>query len=65
MAHNSCDGHVGCIVWPTIAGPRENLGASSRSLAPEAGVQGVQAHPQKFLFGENPGKIRGNLGRMV
>ena len=27
----------------------------------EAGVQGVQAHPQKFWFVENPGKIRENL----
>ena len=28
------------------------------------GVQGVQAHPQNFLFGENSGKIRGNLGKI-
>jgi len=25
---------------------------------------GVQAHPQKFWFVENPGKIRGNLGKI-
>ena len=33
------------------------------SVVQEAGVQGVQAHPQKFWFGENPGKIHGNLGK--
>jgi len=27
-------------------------------------VQGVQAHPQKFRFGKNPGKIRGILGKI-
>jgi len=43
----------------------------SDSLVQEAGVQGVQAHPQNFWFGENPGKITwnpgkicGNLGKM-
>jgi len=30
----------------------------------EAGVKGVQAHPQKFWFDENPGKICKNLGKM-
>jgi len=34
------------------------------SVVQEAGVQGVQAHPQKFWFGENPGKIHGNLGKI-
>ena len=28
------------------------------------GIQGGQAHPQNFWFGENPGKICGNLGKM-
>jgi len=28
------------------------------------GVKGVQAHPQKFWFGENPGKICGNLDKI-
>jgi len=26
--------------------------------------RGVQARPQKFWFGENPEKIRGNLGKI-
>jgi len=33
-------------------------------LTAVGGVQGVQAHPQNFWFGENPGKICGNLGKM-
>ena len=27
-------------------------------------MQGVQAHPQKFWFGENPGKIPRTLGKI-
>ena len=34
------------------------------TVVEEAGVQGVQAHPQKFWFVEKPGKIRENLGKI-
>ena len=34
------------------------------SLVQEAGVQGVQAHPQKFWFDVNPGKILQNQGKI-
>jgi len=43
----------------------------SGAVIQEARVQRVQAHPQKFRFGENPGKIpenpdkiSGNLGKI-
>ena len=32
MAHGSCDGHVGYIVWPRIAGSRKILGMPSWCL---------------------------------
>jgi len=35
-----------------------------RLLVQEAGFQGVRPHRQNFWFGENPGKICGNLGKM-
>ena len=40
------------------------LMACQSSLVQETGVQGVQAHPQKFWFCENPGKICGNMGKV-
>jgi len=35
---------------------------TSQTVVYEAGVRGVQAHPQKFWFVENAGKIPVNLG---
>jgi len=32
MAHSSCDGHVGRIVWQRISGSHKNLDMPSRSL---------------------------------
>jgi len=46
----------------------EQKGAVSQSmswsLVLKAELQGVQTHPQNFWFGENPGRICGNLGKI-
>jgi len=42
---------------------RATAGALQDAVVQEAGVQGVQAHPQKFWFVENLGKIPKNLGK--
>jgi len=34
-----------------------------KPVVSEAGMQGAQAHPQKFWFVENPGKISENVGK--
>jgi len=50
-----------CQTWPCGIWKASGL---LLAVVQEAVVQEVQAHPQKFWFGENPGKIRGNLGKI-
>ena len=39
MAHNSSDGHVGCIVWPQTVGYRKNPGTPPQCLmCPEVAI---------------------------
>jgi len=58
MARLLCDAAELERFWcSTMQSNRKLSRLQKPSLVDEAGVQGVQAHPQKFWFGENPGKI--------